>query len=553
MLTLQGVGGAPGIAIGPAARLDMHTTDEAPVDLCADDALARFTQAQARAAERLRALAAEFRAEGREAEAGIFDAQAMLVEDEFLTDEVTRLVKEDGERLEDALDETTAQMRATLEALDDAYLRERAADMDAIGHEIHLALRGESHATVIPRGAIILADDLTPTQTAGLRGGAVAGFATAGGGPTGHTAILARSLGIPAAVGLGTALADIAAGTQLILDGDAARLIVAPSDDEVATYTQRAATQQAARTRRASLRDQPGQLADGTRIALWANIGQPDEARAALENGAEGIGLFRTEFLFLDRSAAPTEDAQYAAYRQVLATMGERTVVARTLDIGGDKPLPYIAMPPEANPFLGVRALRLCMVRPDLFATQLRALLRAAVHGDLWIMLPMVAVPADLAWGRAQLQAAAAALKREGVPHRAAPPLGIMIETPAAAVTADLLARDAAFFSVGSNDLTQYAMAADRGLADLAARYPHDSPAVFRLIEQAARAARSAGIPIGVCGELAADPAAAVALAGLGLDELSMVSAAIPLVKEQLRTLSLDAAQAIAKRASDTN
>lgn len=553
MPTLQGVGGAPGIAIGPAARLDVHTTDEAPIDLCADDALARFTQAQARAAERLRALAAEFRAEGHDAEAGIFDAQAMLVEDEFLTDEVTRLVKEDGQRLEDALDETTAQMRATLEALDDAYLRERAADMDAIGHEIHLALRGESRATAIPRGAIILADDLTPTQTAGLRGGAVAGFATAGGGPTGHTAILARSLGIPAAVGLGIALADIAAGTEIILDGDAARLIVAPSDDEVVTYTQRAATQQAARTRRASLRDQPGQLADGTRIALWANIGQPDEARAALENGAEGIGLFRTEFLFLDRSAAPTEDAQYAAYRQVLATMGERTVVARTLDIGGDKPLPYIAMPPEANPFLGVRALRLCMVRPDLFTTQLRALLRAAVHGDLWIMLPMVAVPADLAWGRAQLQAAAAALAREGVPHRAALPLGIMIETPAAAVTADLLARDAAFFSVGSNDLTQYAMAADRGLADLAARYPHDSPAVFRLIDQAARAARSAGIPIGVCGELAADPAAAVALAGLGLDELSMVSAAIPLVKEQLRTLSLDAAQAIAKRASDTN
>ncbi|HNP71961.1 MAG TPA: phosphoenolpyruvate--protein phosphotransferase, partial [Kouleothrix sp.] len=283
--------------------------------------------------------------------------------------------------------------------------------------------------------------------------------------------------------------------------------------------------------------------------ALWANIGHPDEAARALEHGAEGIGLFRTEFLFLDRHAPPGEHEQYAAYRRTLQTMAGRPVVIRTIDIGGDKPLPYLNMPHEENPFLGVRGLRLCMQRTDLFTTQLRALLRAAAYGDLWIMLPMVATLDDLRWGRAQLQDAAAALAAEGSPHRADVRLGVMIETPAAAVTADLFARDAAFFSIGSNDLTQYTMAADRGLADLAARYPHDAPAVFRLIGMAAEAAERAGIPIGVCGELAGVPAAAPILAGLGVNELSMAPAMIPQIKEQLQGVTFEQARAAAQAA----
>lgn len=545
--TLTGVGGAPGIAIGHAARLDAVSANQ-PVDLCPDDALARFAQGRARAAERLRALAEQFRTEERDHEAGIFDAQAMLVEDDFITDEVTRLVREQNERLEDALDETIAQMRATLEALDDDYLRERAADMDAVGHEIHLGLRGDAETPTFSPGAIILAQDLTPTQTAGLRGGMVAGFATAYGGPTGHTAILARSLGIPAAVGLGPHLLDIAAETTVILDGSTSTLIVDPTKAEHAEYTRRAAEQREAITRRAALRDKPGQLADGRPVALWANIGNPQEATAAREHGAEGVGLFRTEFLFLDRTAPPSEDEQYAAYRATLETMDNRTVVARTLDIGGDKPLPYLLMPREENPFLGVRGLRLCMQQPALFQTQLHALLRAARHGDLWIMLPMVATPADLAWGREQLQIAAAALEAEGIEHRADPPLGIMIETPAAAMTADLLARESAFFSVGSNDLTQYTMAADRGQSALAAQYPHDSAAVLRLVARAAEAARAANIPIGVCGELAGDPELAVVLAGLGMDELSMVPASIPAVKERLFGVTTEQAKQQARQ-----
>jgi len=548
---LKGAGGAPGIVLGRAVLYLPAKAEAALTYTSAEDALAHLAAAQAAAAQSLSALAERLRGEGRKEEAGIFDAQALLAEDQFLSDEVARRVREQGEPLSGAIAATVGQMRADLEALDDPYLRERAADMDAIGSSILAALHGDTGGLRdLPAGAIVVAPDLTPAETAELRGGTVAGFATAYGGPTGHTAILARALGIPAVVGIGAAVLDIHNAAEVILDGAAALLIAEPDAQERADYTRRAAQLHAESAHRQTLRDQPGQLADGHRLALWAKIGHPDEAHLALEHGAEGIGLFRTEFLFLDRAAPPSENEQYAAYRKTLEIIAGRPVVIRTIDIGGDKPLPYLDMPHEDNPFLGVRALRLCMRRPDLFATQLRALLRAAIHGDLWIMLPMVATLDDLRWGRAQLAAAAAALAAAGVPHRADVRLGIMIETPAAAVTADLLAREAAFFSIGSNDLAQYAMAADRGLADLAARYPHDAPAVLRLIDQAANAAKRAGIPIGVCGELAGVPAAAVLLAGLGLNELSMAPARIPRVKERLSELTLDQAQAQARAAS---
>jgi phosphotransferase system enzyme I (PtsI) len=549
---LNGVGGAPGIALGRAflLQLDFGAAELPPLaEEAPDAALTRLATARAAAASRLRELAERQRAAGRTEEAGLFDAQAMLVEDDFITEEVSRLVSDEGQPLEAALDATIGQMRAAMEALDDEYLRERAADMDAIGKEIRRALAGGgSDRLAVPPGAIVVAAELTPAETVELPSH-VGGFATAYGGPTGHTAILARSLGIPAVVGLGAAALGVAAGAELILHGDRALLIVEPEAAERAAYAKRLSEHGEAQIRRTALRDTPGQLADGHPVGLWANIGRPDEATRALEQGAEGIGLFRTEFLFLDRPAPPSEDEQYAAYRATLETMADRPVVVRTLDIGGDKPVPYLNLPREANPFLGVRGLRLCMARPELFTTQLRALLRAAPHGDLWIMLPMVATPEDLAWGRAQLRAAADALAAEGIAHRADIKLGIMIETPAAAVTADLLAREAAFFSVGSNDLTQYTMAADRGLGDLAARYPHDAPAVLRLIKQASEAAKHAGIPIGICGELAGIPEAAPLLAGLGIDELSMAPAAIPLVKERLRSATLEQARAAAHQA----
>jgi multiphosphoryl transfer protein len=546
---LSGVGGAPGIALGRAFYYFADdAAGQATTDETSDAALERFAAAQAAAVERLNAVAEAQRAQGYEQDAGIFEFLALLVEDPALTDEVARLVRDEAQPLGTALDAAVAQVRASIAAVDDEYLRERAADVDAAGMEIRRALYGGPPIAGAPPGAIVVAAALTPAEAVELPAG-VAGFATAYGGPTGHTAILARSRGIPAVVGLGKAALDIADGAGLILDGDRSILIVEPDQAERAEYEQRANDQSTAREQRKQLRDTPGQTADGHRVALWANISRPDEVQQALEHGAEGIGLFRTEFLFLGRAAPPTEDEQYAAYRATLEIMAGRTVVVRTLDIGGDKPVPYIEMPREANPFLGTRGLRLCMQRPDLFAVQLRALLRAAPHGDLWVMLPMVATPADLAWGRAQLSAAAESLAAEGHAHRADIPLGVMIETPAAAVTADLLAREATFFSVGTNDLTQYTMAADRGLGELAAHYPHDAPAVLRLIGQAAEAATRAGIPIGVCGDLAGVPDAAPLLAGLGVAELSMAPAAIPLVKQRLLNMTLDEAREAARRA----
>ncbi|HEU4329155.1 MAG TPA: phosphoenolpyruvate--protein phosphotransferase [Roseiflexaceae bacterium] len=547
----RGAGGALGVALGRVARLAAERSVETPADEPAEAALARFAAAQRAAAARLADLGAQLRHEGRADEAGIFDAHALLAEDPFLTDEVARLVGEADTPLPAALDATIDRMRAALEALDDPYLRARAADIDAVGQEIRAALAGNRAAPhALPPGSILIAADLTPAQTAGLRGGAVAGFATAYGGPTGHTAILARSLGIPAVVGLGPELLELPEGAPLILDGDAAVLIADPAPHQQAAYARRRDSQRHDQQRREALRNQPGQLRDGLLVSLSANIGSPDEVEAALAAGAEGVGLFRTEFLFLDRAAPPNQEEQYAAYRSVLEQMAGRPVVIRTLDIGGDKTLSYLDLPQEPNPFLGVRGLRLCMRHPDLFATQLRALLRAAPHGNLWIMLPMVATPADLAWGRAQLRAAAEALAAEGLAHRADVPLGAMIETPAAAVTADLLAHEADFFSVGTNDLTQYAMAADRGLGELAQRYPHDAPAVLRLIRQAVEAAGRAGIPIGLCGDLAGVPALAPALVGLGIHKLSLAPALIPLVKEQLREVSQEEAQAAARRLS---
>lgn len=543
--TLRGAGGAAGLALGPAYHWQRVSIPTDPPNEPPEAALARFHAAQHTAAHRLRALAERQRAAGLR-EADLFDAQALLVEDETLTDGVTALLL-DGQPLIPAIQTVVRQMEEALAALDDDYLRERAADIAAVGVELLRALSGDHAPPPIPPGAIVIADDLTPAETVDLPHH-VAGFATAGGGPTGHTIILARSRGVPAVVGLGEAILHIPAGTTLLLDGDAALVMVDPDEAALQAAQERMAAIQETRRRQAALRDLPGRLRDGRSIALWANIGRPAEARLARDNGAEGIGLFRTEFLFLDRSAPPDEDEQFAAYRAVITELPNRPIVIRTLDVGGDKPLPYLPLPPEANPFLGVRGVRLSMQRPDLFQVQLRALLRAAFYGDIWIMLPMVTTLADLVWGQEQMREAAAALAAAGIEHRADPPLGIMIETPAAAVLADQFARHAAFFSIGSNDLAQYTLAVDRGHPTLATQYRADDPAVWRMIDLAARAAQQAGIPIGICGELGGEPDAAVALAGLGLNELSMAPARIPVVKERLAQTSWAEAQAAAAR-----
>lgn len=537
---LKGVGGAPGIAIGRVFRyIVQHQASHQ--ELSPEQALEQLEQAQAQAAERLNQIAEQQHEQGYKDEAGIFEFQAMMVEDPSINDEVEQQLRA-GNSLDAAIDHAIAQIRSSIAALEDDYMRQRAADVDAIGNEIRRALYGGPSLSDMPAGSIIVAADLSPAETVELPKH-VLGFATAYGGPSGHTAILARSRGIPAVVGLGASLLDIADQSEIILDGEESLVIAGPTAEEQTQYQTRQQEQQAAQQRRQALRDQPGSLSDGHRVQLWANIGSPKDVNLALDNGAEGIGLFRTEFLFLDRSAPPSEEEQYQAYRSTLEAMQGKPVVIRTLDIGGDKAVEYLHLAPEANPFLGVRGIRLCMQLPELFNSQVRALLRAAPHGQLWVMIPMISTLADFRWAKQQFTQAAEQLNREQIEHTTDFKLGLMVETPAAAVIADLLAQEADFFSIGSNDLTQYTMAVDRGSTELAARYQHNDPAVLRMVELAAKAAKAANIPIGVCGDLGGVPELAVVLAALGIDELSMAPALIPRVKEHLKTISLTQAQ----------
>lgn len=538
MIQLRGAGGTPGIALGPLVQFQPAVAAELPP----------FAVLRDRAMEYFGKLAEQLRGAGMPAEAAIFDAQALLVADPALERAVEDRVGR-GALLADAIRVAVEELAGTLDSLPDAYLRGRAADIRGVGAT--LLAGGRTESVSLNPGSILVAQELTPADTLNLPLDDLGGFATAGGTITSHAAILARSLGIPVVLGMGPAILNIAQGTSAILDGASRTVILDPDEPTHARYIQLKAREQAAAQQRLLERDLPAETIDGHHIALWANIGGPDDVRAALIAGAEGIGLFRTEFLFLGRPCPPDEDEQVANYVAVLEQMGNRPVVIRMLDVGGDKPLPYLPSRSEPNPFLGERGVRFLRRFPDIFATQLRALLRAALHGDLRVMVPMVSTQEDVLWARAQLLAASDALAAEGIEHRGDIPLGIMIETPAAAVMADHLAKYAAFFSIGSNDLSQYTLAADRTLAELAGRYDSSDPAVFRLIAQAVTSARHAGIPVSVCGELAGDPEAVLALMGLGVHELSMAPSTIGIVKSRIRgTRFVDAVDA-SQRAID--
>ena len=546
--TFQGIKGAPGIAIGPLAYIKTASAASESLPISADEAPARFNEARALTIKQLSALGAELRDEGKAEEAGIFDAQAQFASDPTLEAEVLQRIAK-GVDLPAAILEASGAMATMLAQLDDPYLRERAADVRAVGEQIAATVRGETAQLTVAVGAIVVAANLTVAQIAMLRKQQIAGIATTSGTATGHVAILARALELPAVVGLGTDIVALTEGTPTILDADRGILIVEPTSHEHEEYTAQVATQQAERQDRAVLRTLPAQTSDGYPIQLWANIGHPDEVANALEHGATGIGLFRTEFLFLDRSTMPDEEEQVRSYHAVLQAMNGQPVVIRTLDIGGDKPLPYLPQLAEENPFLGTRGIRFSMRHPELFQIQLRALLRAATSGDLRIMVPMVSTIADVRWAVEQIMQAVSELTRQNQRHRADVPFGIMVETPAAALMLDQFKPLISFCSVGSNDLSQYTLAVDRTNGELATQYAHTDPAVLRLIEIAAQSAGVLDLPISVCGELAADPALSVVLVGMGITTLSMAAPAISIVKAHLQTISLDAALVEARRA----
>jgi phosphotransferase system enzyme I (PtsI) len=402
----------------------------------------------------------------------------------------------------------------------------------------------------VPKGAnaILVTHDLTPSLTVQLDRDAIVGMATDAGTRTSHVAILARSLGLPAVVGLRDATTRLEGGEHAVLDGSTGMLVINPTDAEVDVYRHRAEREARDEAELRRLATGDAVTTDGVRITLRANVDLPDEATLAANSGADGVGLLRTEFLVVGRAAMPDEEEQYRAYRRVVDAMAGRPVIIRTFDIGGDK-LPVGGYPHEPNPFLGWRAIRMCLDQPELFKVQLRALLRAGVHGDVRIMLPLIVTVDEVRAARALLDEAAGELEARGVPYRRDLPLGVMVETPAAVITADVLAREVAFFSIGTNDLVQYTLAVDRGNVNLANRFTALHPAVLRLVKRTVDVGQAAGLEVAVCGEMASQPVMAFALIGLGLRHLSVSPRSVPLLKRIVRGVSAGLAAEAAEAA----
>ena len=548
---LAGVPASGGLALGPVRR-GRAPRPAVPGHTCADpDAeWADLERAIARTREQIRETLAAVARRTDPQTAAIFEAHLLFLDDPALRQPAQELVYRDRLNAAAAWDRSSTAMAETYRALEDATLRARAADvLDVARQVIDQLLGGAGPGLGLDAPGILVVEDLAPADTARLDPTLVQAICTAAGGPTSHSAILARSFGIPAVVGLGQAVLALPEGACLMVDADQGWVLADPDPEQRAAFARRAEDQAHAAELARADRLAPAVTVDGRRIAIGANVGSLAEAQAALAAGAEGIGLLRSEFLYLDRRTAPDEEEQFQSYERIAAAMDGRPVIIRTLDIGGDKPLPYLDQGQEANPFLGVRALRLCLAQPELFKVQLRAILRAAVAHPVKIMFPMVATLQEFRAAKALLAEARAELQGRGQPVPGPLETGIMVEIPAAAVLADPLAAEADFFSIGTNDLTQYVMAAERGNPRLAALADALHPAVLTLIGQVAEAAHRHGKWVGLCGELGGDPLATAVLLGLGVDELSMSAPAIPGIKARVRTLDSADATRLARTA----
>ena len=541
---IQGIAASQGIAIGPLFQL---VRDEIVVEgefkgvsAEKDNLQAALKQAQTA----IQALAAQTSENAGEEEAGIFAAHLEIISDPDILETVNQSIESEqtaAQAWQSAV-ESNVQMLAQL---DDPLLAARSADMRDVGQRVLVILTGQAaQETAWPdHPVIVTADDLTPSDTVSLDKSRVLGFATASGGPNAHSAILARALGLPAIVGVGDGLLKLADGTPVILDGSTGALTLKPSDEVIANAKKQQAALAAAREAAQAAAADAAVTSDGTRIEVVANVGGVADAELAFQSGAEGVGLLRTEFLFMGRDTAPTEDEQFAVYRDIVKALRGQPVIVRTLDVGGDKPLAYIDVPHEDNPFLGERGIRLCLNRPKLFKEQLRAIIRAADHGKLRIMFPMVSNLDELLQAKQLVADVCAELGKPMVE------VGIMVEVPSAALMADVLAPHIDFFSIGTNDLTQYTLAIDRMHRIMAKQADGLHPAVLRLISQTVKGAQAAGKWVGVCGELGADAQAVPILIGLGVAELSVSAPAVPTVKAQVRSLSMADARALAQRA----
>ena len=541
---------SPGIGIGKAVVIDkasINITKNYIKD--AGNELDRLMNAIETAKEQLNELYVSTIDELGEKEAQIFKSHEMMLEDDTFISDVENRIKQEGVNAEYALNETSNVYIKMFQSIEDEYLRERAEDIKDVMNRVIRILMGISSVDFsnLKENSIIVAKDLTPSDTAQIDRTKVAAMITEIGGKTSHAAIIARIMGIPTVVGLNNITDKIKNGDTVICDGKTGKVLVNPNAKQLFYFTKKKNIEDEIRNELKNQIGLPSVTKDGFKISLTANIGVPNDVDMALENDAEGIGLFRSEFIFMNREHQPTEDEQFEQYKEVLVKMGDKPVIIRTLDIGGDKNVPYIDIPKEMNPFLGYRAIRLCLGNVEVFRTQLRAILRASVYGNVKIMIPMISTMKELKDSKKILQQAKDELTKEGIKFKKDIEIGIMIEIPSAAIISDLLAREVDFFSIGTNDLIQYTMAVDRMNSKLSYLYSQYHPALLRLIKGIIDNAHEAGIWVGMCGEAAGDPKLIPVFVGMGLDEFSMNSPSILRARYIVRNLNKADMELIAK------
>lgn len=551
MQELKGIGASAGIAIAKAYRLEEPDLTVEKKNISDSEAeVSRFDEAIARSKEELEKIKEHALKELGQDKADIFSAHLLVLSDPELLNPVKEKISTDSVNAEFALKETSSMFVTMFESMDNEYMKERAADIRDVTKRVTGHLLGVEipNPSMISEEVIIVAEDLTPSDTAQLNREFVKGFTTDIGGRTSHSAIMARSLEIPAVVGTKAATGTIQNGVTVIVDGINGDVIIDPSAETVKEYEEKHNAYLAQKAEWANPVNEPTVSKDGHHVELAANIGTPDDVKGVLENGGEAVGLYRTEFLYMGRDQLPTEDEQFDAYKTVLERMEGKSVVVRTLDIGGDKELPYLQLPKEMNPFLGYRAIRLCLEEQEIFRTQLRALLRASTYGNLKIMFPMIATVNEFKEAKAILLEEKEKLVKAGQAVSDDIEVGMMVEIPSTAVIADQFAKEVDFFSIGTNDLIQYTMAADRMNERVSYLYQPYNPAILRLITLVIEAAHKEGKWVGMCGEMAGDEIAIPILLGLGLDEFSMSATSILPARTQISKLSKQEAESFKEK-----
>lgn len=547
MKILDVIGISPGIAIGPVFRYESEDIVIEPRS-CVDpeSEIERLDKALAKAHKQLEEVFEETVEQIGQEDAEIFEAHMMILEDPELIDKVHFYISEERFTVEYAWYRAILDYEEIIAALADEYLAARAADIRDVGQRVLRILIGKTRQSSLKHPSVIVAEELSPSDTIGFDKNKVLAFCTVGGGPTSHVAILSKALGIPAVVGIGQWMDEFRNGQEVIVDGSGGTVVLEPDPFFLKKYEKRALQNKASFQEAFLTARLPAKTADGQQVEVVANIGSPKDVETALEFGAEGVGLLRTEFLFLDREFPPTEDEQYKIYREIITKFGKLPVVARTLDIGGDKPASYLKIADELNPFLGLRGTRLALKRAEVFQTQIKALLRAGLDHNLKIMFPMIGSLPEVLEVNEHINECKFQLRRSGKAYSEDIEIGIMVEVPSAAILADVLANHVDFFSIGTNDLTQYTLAVDRTNPLVAGHADALDPSVLRLIDMVIKAAHAKGKWVGLCGELAGDAVAAPVLLGLHLDEFSMNARAIPYVKQKIRQFSMPQAESIA-------